>query len=43
MKCLIWYREKKNKEPKLFVSVKGLKADMADVIASIHECLWKEN
>jgi hypothetical protein len=42
MRCLLWYREKKNKEPKLFLSLKGLKKDMVGALASIHECLWKE-
>ena len=42
MKILLWYREKKNKEPKMSLNMKGTKEEMADVLASIHECLWKE-
>jgi hypothetical protein len=39
MKCLLWFKEKKNKEPKLYLKLNGEKKGMANVLMSILDAL----
>lgn len=39
MKCLLWFKEKENKEPKLYLKLNGKKKDMASVLMSILDAL----
>lgn len=39
MKCLLWFKEKKNKEPKLYLKLNGGKEDMANVLEAILDAL----
>jgi hypothetical protein len=39
MKCLLWFREKKNKEPKLYLKLNGKKEGMSNVLMAILDAL----
>jgi hypothetical protein len=35
MKCFIWFKEKKNKEPKLYVMLKGERKGMSVILKAV--------
>lgn len=39
MKCLFWFKEKKNKEPKLYLKLNGEEKEMANVLEAILDAL----
>lgn len=40
MKCLMWYREKANKEPKLYLKLVGERGRMEVVLEAILEIVY---
>jgi hypothetical protein len=39
MKCLLWFKEKKNKEPKLYLALKGERKEMDGVLVAVTNML----
>lgn len=39
MKCLLWFKEKKNKEPKLYLMIKGENGRMYCILKAIQNIL----
>jgi hypothetical protein len=42
MKCFLWFKEKKNKEPKLYLKLNGARKGMCIVLVAILEALSTE-
>jgi hypothetical protein len=42
MRCLLWFKEKKGKEPKLYLKLNGEKDDMANALIAILDALVGE-
>jgi hypothetical protein len=39
MKCLLWFKEKKGKEPKLYLKLNGVKERMCNVLMAVLDAL----
>lgn len=39
MKCLLWFKEKKNKEPKLYLKLNGGRSEMGTALVAILNAL----